>query len=84
MTSRPDSPHRLWTIFTELYGPLDKYGHRSFDLNWIGPDEIAHCQSFFADEAATVARLRHNLAVDFWWNRRRLRLAAEAANSNEL
>jgi hypothetical protein len=38
---------------------------------------------FFGDPKDTVARLRHNMAEHFWFDRMRIRLAREAQSDRE-
>jgi hypothetical protein len=60
-----------------MYGPPDKDGRCSHDNTVVYPNGKTHRQSFFADPAKTMKRLRHNLAKQFWFDRKRIRLALQ-------
>lgn len=68
-------------ITTTLHGTPDKDGRVSFDLIWTGLDGSKHMQTYFADPAVTVKRLRSNIAEYYWFNKRRIRRFTGARNA---
>jgi len=64
-----------------MRGPPDKEGRCSHDHEVIYPDGRRHGQSFYANPVKTLARLRHNIAHKFWFDRMRIRLAREAGRA---
>lgn len=68
-----------FVITQHMRGPVDKAGQRSDDNEVVDPSGRHHVQMFHADPASTLARLRHNIAHQFWFDRMRLRLAPQAS-----
>jgi hypothetical protein len=71
----------FFIITQTMCGAPDSHGRRSHDNEVIGPDGRRHVQTFFAKPEKTLARLRHNIAAQFWFNRMRVRLAREMATN---
>lgn len=67
------------SIRVELRGSPDCLGRVSHDLIYTRLDGTPAQASFFADPTKTVARLRHNLAEQFWFDRYRRRVWREAS-----
>lgn len=64
-------------IEVKKYGVADSQGRFSHDLIYTDLEGEQRMQTYFADPVSTVARLRHNIADNFWFHRMRKRLLSE-------
>jgi hypothetical protein len=64
-------------------GTTDSLGRLSHDLVYTNLQGHKRVAMFFADPKDSVARLRHNMAEQFWFDRMRIRLAREARADRE-
>ena len=70
---------KRWTISIKTYGSPDKHGRISLDtLTCDARTRETRMQTYRAEPAKVLARLRRNIADQFWFDRFRLRLAQEA------
>ena len=58
---------------TTLYGKPAADNRVSHDLEVTYPCGRVRAQTYYADPARTLARLRHNIAHAFWFDRMRAR-----------
>lgn len=68
------------SIRQTIRGPVDMAERCSHDNEVVYPNGKNHAQMFFAIPADTLARLRHNIAHRFWFDRMRMRLAQQASH----
>lgn len=58
-------------ISIEPFGNVNDDGRQRFLIDWIDLDGRRHGQAYFANPAETIKRLRHNIAAQFWFDRKR-------------
>jgi hypothetical protein len=72
---------KRWDIRIITHGQPAKDGRQSLDTHTISPDGREHFQCYYADATEVLKRLRHNIAEQFWFDRRRVRLVREAKDA---
>jgi len=72
-----------WQITPTIYSQPDKEGRQSFDLTVVDPTDRISIYTYKANLEATIKRLRHNIADNFWFDRMRIRLAKENPGTRE-
>jgi hypothetical protein len=58
-------------IVVEPFSSVDSHGRQSILVDWTNPRGERRGQAFFACPAVVVARLRYNIARQFWFDRAR-------------
>ena len=67
-----------FTVRVLLYGKWDSHGRVSHDLIYTDLHGRERATAFYANPGETIKRLRHNLAEQFWLDRKRKRLGAKS------
>jgi hypothetical protein len=68
-----------WKIEAKLYGTVYKDGTQSFDRTVTSPRGVITTHTYQANLEEAIKRLRHNIADNFWFHRKRARFMKEMA-----
>lgn len=69
--------YRANIVISECFDP-DSLGRSRFLIDWSHPDGRRSGQACFARPDDVVARLRRNIAAQFWYDRKRALLTCDA------